>query len=104
IAFRKKAPFRAPTVETLLSNRENYFQQLRSRQSLRRSPYFDAEQVLKLCDRTRRATSADPFRLSYGVALWAVAGTQLWHHLYLGGGLCELPEWTAPVRDSRRSA
>jgi asparagine synthase (glutamine-hydrolysing) len=104
IAFRKKAPFRAPTVETLLGNRENYFWQLFSPESLRRSPYFDAGQVLKLCDRTRRATAADPFRLFYGVALWAVAGTQLWHHLYLGGGLCELPEWTAPVRESRRSA
>jgi hypothetical protein len=24
----------------------------------------------------------------------AVAGTQLWHHLFIGGGLADLPEWS----------
>jgi asparagine synthase (glutamine-hydrolysing) len=27
------------------------------------------------------------------MGLCAVVGTQLWHHLYMGGGLCELPTW-----------
>lgn len=96
VAFRKKAPFRAPTVETLLANQENYFQQLLSRESLGRTKYFDVDQVRKLCDRVKLSMAADPGRLFCGVALWAVVGTQLWHHLYLGGGLCELPEWKAP--------
>jgi asparagine synthase (glutamine-hydrolysing) len=25
------------------------------------------------------------------MGLTAVTATQLWHHLYLGGGLCDLP-------------
>src|SRR5262249_33503147 len=97
VAFRKKAMFRAPTVATLCSNRERYFQQLFSRESLQRTPYFDADAVLKLLARMRDPGLADPFRLFHGVALWTVMGTQLWHHLYLGGGLCELPEWTPPA-------
>jgi len=34
-------------------------------------------------------------RLSVEMGLMAVAGTQLWHHLYMGGGLADLPEWSA---------
>ena len=30
------------------------------------------------------------------IGLTFVVSTQLWHHLFCGGGLCELPEWTAP--------
>ena len=26
--------------------------------------------------------------------------TQLWHHFYLGGELCELPTWSPPVVNS----
>jgi len=29
------------------------------------------------------------------MGLMAVAGTQLWHHLFMGGGLADLPEWSA---------
>jgi asparagine synthase (glutamine-hydrolysing) len=28
------------------------------------------------------------------LGLSSVLATQLWHHLYLGGGLCDLPEHT----------
>jgi asparagine synthase (glutamine-hydrolysing) len=32
------------------------------------------------------------------MGLTGVLSTQLWHHLYLGGGLCELPDqWPRPV-------
>ena len=27
------------------------------------------------------------------LSLTCVIATQLWHHIYLGGGLCELPTW-----------
>jgi asparagine synthase (glutamine-hydrolysing) len=33
------------------------------------------------------------------MGLVAVAGIQLWHHLYFGGGLCDLPTWTPPQVD-----
>jgi hypothetical protein len=28
------------------------------------------------------------------MGLAGVISTQLWHHLYCGGDLCSLPEWT----------
>jgi asparagine synthase (glutamine-hydrolysing) len=31
------------------------------------------------------------------MGLVGVVATQLWHHTYLGGGLCELPAWSAPA-------
>ncbi len=29
------------------------------------------------------------------LSLTCVVATQLWHHIYLGGGLCDLPTWEA---------
>jgi hypothetical protein len=28
------------------------------------------------------------------MGLVAVTATQLWHHLFMGGGLADLPEWS----------
>ncbi|KAJ3061458.1 hypothetical protein HK102_009110, partial [Quaeritorhiza haematococci] len=33
-------------------------------------------------------------RIIMDLSLTCVAATQLWHHTYLGGGLCDLPTWT----------
>ncbi len=33
-------------------------------------------------------------RLSVELGLTAVVATQLWHHLFMGGELAELPTWT----------
>jgi hypothetical protein len=30
------------------------------------------------------------------MSLTGVVATQLWHHTYCGGGLCDLPAWTPP--------
>jgi hypothetical protein len=30
------------------------------------------------------------------MGLAGVVSTQLWHHLFLGGGLADLPEWSVP--------
>ena len=32
------------------------------------------------------------------LSLTCVVATQLWHHIYLGGGLCELPAWSPTPR------
>jgi asparagine synthase (glutamine-hydrolysing) len=37
-----------------------------------------------------------PRRFVYDLALTSVVSTQLWHHLYCGGGLCDLPTWSDP--------
>ena len=34
-----------------------------------------------------------PKRIIMDLSLTCVIATQLWHHLFLGGGLCELPTW-----------
>jgi asparagine synthase (glutamine-hydrolysing) len=33
-------------------------------------------------------------KTSVGLGLTAVTATQLWHHLYISGDLCELPKAT----------
>ena len=38
-----------------------------------------------------------PRRFIFDVALTSVVATQLWHHLFFGGGLCDLPAWSAPI-------
>ena len=30
------------------------------------------------------------------MGLTCVVSTQLWHHIYCGGGLCDLPTWSPP--------
>ena len=37
-----------------------------------------------------------PARSILDVGLTCVVSTQLWHHLYCGGGLCDLPTWAPP--------
>ena len=39
------------------------------------------------------------------LSLTCVITTQLWHHIYLGGGLCDLPTWDAmPPREGDSSS
>ncbi len=33
------------------------------------------------------------------MSLTCVVSTQLWHHIYCGGGLCDLPTWSRPTLD-----
>jgi asparagine synthase (glutamine-hydrolysing) len=99
LAMRRKAMFRAPFGNTLLTGSIPYVRQLLSPESLKRTNYFAASRVAELFDRFRRGAYPPPFRLFYEMSLCAVVGTQLWHHLFLGGGLCELPSWVPPVVD-----
>jgi asparagine synthase (glutamine-hydrolysing) len=91
--------FRAPFAATLLDGKANYAAQLLSPESLSRTPYFDAKRAAAVFDRFRRNAFFPPFRLFYEMGLCAAVATQLWHHLYFGGGLCDLP-----TRSSRAPA
>ena len=98
IANRPKTMFRSKLSTTFLGpHRPAWVDQLLSPGSLRRTGYFDVEKVL----RQRRMQTMLPRvtvqRLVYDVGLTCVVSTQLWHHLFCGGGLCELPVWTPPV-------
>ena len=89
IALRPKAMFRAPFAATFLDNPPSYVRQLMSEESLTRTGYFDVAEVRRQFGQDGRATDGRR-RFFSGMGLATVLATQLWHHLYLGGGLCDL--------------
>jgi asparagine synthase (glutamine-hydrolysing) len=115
IAWRKKHMFRAPmdswikaedskamdenrnftngfpsSSSTKLQPSTRWIDQVLSSESIRKVGYFDPVAVA-----TAREKLARPgrglSRTSMEMGLTAVIATQLWHHIYLGGQLCELP-------------
>jgi asparagine synthase (glutamine-hydrolysing) len=96
IANRPKTMFRACMSGTFLGqDRPSWVDQLLSRESLSATCYFDAEAVLRERARQTAIPRITPARFVYDVALTCVVSTQLWHHIFCGGGLCELPTWQA---------
>ncbi len=89
IALRPKAMFRAPFAASFLDNPPAYVNQLMSEESLKRTGYFDVAEVRRQFGQNGRNSDGDK-RFFSGMGLATVLATQLWHHLYLGGGLCEL--------------
>jgi asparagine synthase (glutamine-hydrolysing) len=115
IAWRKKHMFRAPmdswikeagsqqaqepwsSTTGATANAANKYKpstrwidQVLSPESLSRTGYFDPAAVAsarEVIARPGRGLS----RTSLEMGLTAVIATQLWHHIYLGGQLCELP-------------
>jgi asparagine synthase (glutamine-hydrolysing) len=91
IAYKPKGMFRAPLAESFLSCPPPFVSQLISEESLAATGYFDSARVRRDC-----ALFANGHGASLGtfasLGLVGVIATQLWHHLYFGGGLCELPQ------------
>lgn len=99
VANRPKAIFHAPMAASFFCDSPAYVDQLLTRESLERTGCFDADRVL-----ARRAACAAMRpragrRLAVEMGLAAVTATQIWHHMFLGGGLCELPTWEPPEVD-----
>lgn len=98
IARRHKVIFRAPLDSFHLDPSPAFVEQLVSEESLKKTGYFDAKEVAHwrktFC--TLRAGSLP--RLSIEMGLAAVVATQLWHHRFMGGGLCDLPQWAPTTR------
>jgi asparagine synthase (glutamine-hydrolysing) len=47
-----------------------------------------------------RFPAITPKRIIMDLSLTCVVATPLWQHIYLGGGLCDLPTWTpTPIRE-----
>jgi asparagine synthase (glutamine-hydrolysing) len=90
-AFRKKGMFRAPLAESFFINPPQYVRDLMSPEALARTGYFDAAAVRRDYDAIG-AGQGDKINVFLKMGLTGVLSTQLWHHLYMGGGLCELPE------------
>jgi asparagine synthase (glutamine-hydrolysing) len=101
IANRPKTMFRASLAQTFLGpQRPAWVDQLLSPDSLRATGYFDVVSVLRQRSLQTVLPRLTPARFIFDVALTCVVSTQLWHHIYCGGGLCDLPTWQPPVVES----
>jgi len=98
IANRPKTMFRASLSQTFLgSHRPGWVDQLLSPESLRRTDYFDPTAVARQRHRQTTFPRVTVPRFVFDVALTCVVSTQLWHHIFCGGGLCDLPVWEPPA-------
>jgi asparagine synthase (glutamine-hydrolysing) len=99
VAQRPKHMFRAPLAESFLVNPPTLVRELISAESLARTGYFDHARVQHDCElvATAEGRSLGNF-VSLGLS--GVVATQLWHHLYLGGGLCSLPTRRDPIESA----
>ena len=103
IANRRKTMFRASLSGTFLGpDRPAWVDQLLSPESLAATGYFDFKQVAHQRALQMRFPTITPRRFIYDLGLTCVVSTQLWHHIYCGGGLCDLPTWNPPVWDAER--
>jgi asparagine synthase (glutamine-hydrolysing) len=97
IANRPKTMFRASLSATFLGpHRPAWVDQLLTPESLNKTGYFNPKTVAREIWWQRHMPRITARRGVYDLALTSVVSTQLWHHLFLGGGLCDLPTWTAP--------
>jgi asparagine synthase (glutamine-hydrolysing) len=93
VAWRRKAMFRAPLAETFLASPPSYVRDLISPEALARTGHFDVASVMRDCALLAKGEGGKLGTFA-SLGLGGVVATQLWHHLYLGGGLCALPQVT----------
>jgi asparagine synthase (glutamine-hydrolysing) len=104
IARRKKTMFRANLGTAFLNaNRPAWVDQLISDESLRATGLFEPAGVRRAQQAQKRLRKRSLYRFSLDLGLSAVISTQLWHHLYCGGGLADLPTWSPPVVEDTRA-
>jgi asparagine synthase (glutamine-hydrolysing) len=96
VAQRPKHMFRAPLAESFLTRPPAFVRELISAESLMRTCYFDVARVRRDCDALAGGEGRGLGTFA-SLGLGGVVATQLWHHLYLGGGLCSLPARTDQV-------
>jgi len=91
-AWRKKKMFRAP-MDSWVKNvgQAGWIAQVLSPESLKKTGYFDAAKVIEGMAQLSQMKRSSPGKTGLEMGLTAVTATQVWHHLYLGGGLCDLP-------------
>ncbi len=90
IAWRRKHMFRAPMDSWAKMGAEPWIDQVLSEESLRKTGLFDPAAVAAARSRLNQP-GRGLNRTSLEMGLTAVTATQLWHHLYISGDLCELP-------------
>ncbi len=99
IANRRKTMFQASRADAFLApDRPKWVDQLLSPESLQATGWFDPGRVAAERAAQVRFPRITPRRIIMDLSLTCVIATQLWQHIYLGGGLCELPTWSVPGR------
>ncbi len=99
IANRPKTMFRADMSGSFLGpHRPAWVDQLLSPESLSATGFFNPAAVARQRAWQTHMPRITPARGVFDVALTCVVSTQLWHHIFCGGGLCDLPTWQAPGR------
>ena len=92
IAQRPKSMFRAHMTPVMFGpHRPVWVDQLLTEESMRRTGLFDPTSFARELALQRRLGKSTPRRAVFDYVLTAVVATQLFAHLYMGGGLCELP-------------
>jgi asparagine synthase (glutamine-hydrolysing) len=101
IANRPKTMFRACMSRTFLGpGHPHWVDQLLSPESLKATGFFDPAAVARQRAWQTRLPRITPARGAYDVALTCAVSTQLWHHIFCGGGLCDLPTWQPAARQN----
>jgi asparagine synthase (glutamine-hydrolysing) len=95
VARRHKVIFRAPLDSFHMDPELPFVAQLLSDESLRKTGYFDPVEVKRWRNDFRKMRAGSLPRLSVEMGLMAVTATQLWHHLFMGENLADLPEWSS---------
>jgi asparagine synthase (glutamine-hydrolysing) len=104
IANRRKTMFQASRCDAFFAHdRPPWIDQLLSPESLAATGWFDPVLVVRERSAQMRYPRITPRRIIMDLSLTCVVATQLWHHIYLGGGLCDLPVWAADCRSRRRT-
>jgi asparagine synthase (glutamine-hydrolysing) len=97
IARRPKTMFRASLAKTFIGpTGPAWADQLLSPESLRAAGYFDPDLVARARQERLTRPRISARQLGLDMHLASVAATQLWHHTFFGGGLCDLPTWSPP--------
>ena len=105
IAGRPKTMFRASLSKTFLNPKAPaWVGQLLSPESLRAAGYFDPALVASARAERLARPRISARQLGLDMHLTSVVATQLWHHTFCGGGLCDLPEWSPPPANFRSDA
>jgi asparagine synthase (glutamine-hydrolysing) len=95
IRERSKVMFRANMGSAFLDHdRPEWVDQLLSEESLAATGYFNSAAIRRVRAQQLTQSGNAARRFSFDMGLAGVISTQLWHHLYCGGNLCELPQWT----------
>ena len=102
VALRPKNIFRAAYSASFLKPTPAYVEQLLSPESLSKTGIFDPKRVAQFRSVLSRPHLRFGPHMQLEVGLVGVVSTQLWHHIFLRSGLCELPTWSAPTAPSER--